>query len=201
MALPLLNVGVWIQEEEIHQSVFEWSLPMADGADSPTWGGFSTFLPHCELGGVRGTAEVHCQKVGFEIAICVFVFFFHDEMYWEFLKVKRFAVVALNTQGSLLMSTQSRWKRKKMCLSKCTWLPILSQYLSSYVVYPISHCRLSLSLLQIINYTLGTYILLTDLASAAGTMWWQSNFKILLNATLRRTQHFWNFIPSVQTWM
>lgn len=49
MALPLLNVGLWIQGERDlsvcvrRESVNGWPT------DSPTKGGFSTFLLHCKL--------------------------------------------------------------------------------------------------------------------------------------------------------
>lgn len=50
---------------------------MAGGLTPPSRGGFSTFLPPCQAGGVRGMAEVCRQRGGFENSISG-LSFLHD---------------------------------------------------------------------------------------------------------------------------
>lgn len=101
MALPLLNVGVWIQGGRFislyEDGVCRWLAGRS--TPPPSRGGFSTFLPHSEPGGVCGTAEVCCQRGGFKIAK-MWLYSLHDEMSRGLLRVKRLAIVFVNTQGS-----------------------------------------------------------------------------------------------------
>lgn len=94
MVLPLLR-GVHTGGE-----IWQRGLLMVGGPSPLSWGGFSTFLPHCELGVIR-MAEVCCQRGGFNTATCVFQ---PHTISQRLPKVKMFAIVAWNAQGSSLMN-------------------------------------------------------------------------------------------------
>lgn len=93
MVLPLLR-GVHTGGE-----IWQRGLLMVGGPSPLSWGGFSTFLPHSERGVIR-MAEVCSRRGGANTATRVFQ---PHTMSQRLPKVKMFAIVASDAQGSSLM--------------------------------------------------------------------------------------------------